>query len=336
LEQIVCLSWERVKEEKIMALFTHQGKKGLTRGVVPLFIFITILMVVFTYDSISAAKSDQRTFGSPDEAFKAMTAALRTGNEKELLAIFGSQAKDFFSTDKGVEQRERERFLKAYEEKNRLEKIGEKKTVLHVGKDDWPWPVPVVKSDQRWLFASNDGEHEILARKIGRNEIAAVQVCLAYVDAQHEYARGHCTGGLCEYAQKFFSDTGKKNGLCWDAKKGDKQSPLGPLFANACRSGNNRTRAGSDIRPYHGYFYNILDKQGKNAPGGAYDYIVNGRMVGGFALVAYPALYGSSGIMTFIVNQEGVIYEKDLGKDTEKIAEAMNSFDPDSAWKKAD
>jgi hypothetical protein len=319
-----------------MVLFKHQLKNKVIQCAFPLFISTIMLMVVFTHDSSFAGKSDQRTFDSPDEAFKAMAAALESGSDKELGAIFGPDEKDFFSPDRGIEEKERERFLNAYREKNWVEKVVDKKAVLHVGKLGWPWPVPVVESGHQWRFASEEGEDEILARRIGKNEIASIQVCLAYVDAQCEYARSHCDSGLCEYAQKFLSDKGKRNGLCWAVKNGDKQSPLGPLFANACRMGDSGTQAGSEARPYHGYFYRILKRQGKNARGGAYDYMVNGRMVGGFALVAYPALYGASGIETFMVSQDGVVYEKNLGKDTEKIAEALNSFDPDRAWKKVD
>ena len=176
---------------------------------------------------------------------------------------------------------------------------------------------------------------EILARRVGENELSAIQVCLAYVDAQREYAIEDRNGDAQpEYAQKFSSDPGKKNGLYWKVKEGEKQSPLGPLVAEANKQGY--TKKGDKHSPFHGYFYRILKAQGKNAPGGAYDYIIQGKMIGGFALVAYPAQYASSGIMTFIVNHDGVVYQKDLGRQTGKTAQAMKRFNPDSTWKKVD
>jgi hypothetical protein len=180
------------------------------------------------------------------------------------------------------------------------------------------------------------GIKEIIARRIGKNEVSAVQVCLAYVDTQLEYAREHTTNGLAEYAQQMISDPGKENGLLWESMNGEKPSPLGPLVAGACKTDKKEMQAGIELKPYHGYFYKILKSQGKDALGGAYNYVIDGKMIGGFALVAYPAEYGSSGITTFIVNQQGVVYQKDMGKDTEKLAEAMTSFNPDSTWKKVD
>jgi len=181
------------------------------------------------------------------------------------------------------------------------------------------------------------GKEELLNRRIGRNELHTVKVCLAYVDAQREYAlKDHDGDGLLEYAQKFSSTKGKKDGLYWEAKEGEEQSPIGPLTAQAVKEGCTGRKPGDNPVPYHGYFYKILKAQGKNAPGGAHDYLVKGNMIGGFALVAYPAEYGDSGVMTFIVNHDGVVYEKDLGKETAKIAGAMSKYDPDKTWKKAE
>jgi hypothetical protein len=191
-----------------------------------------------------------------------------------------------------------------------------------------------VKKDGLWRFDAKAGREEILARRIGQNELSAIQVCLAYVDAQREYvAKDRDGDGILEYAQKFGSDKGKKNGLFWMAKEGEEQSPLGPLAAVAYNQGYRRK--GVNPQPFYGYYYRILQGQGKNAPGGAYDYTVKGNMIGGFALVAYPAKYGASGVMTFIVSHDGVVYQKDLGRNTEKTAQAMKVFDPDSTWKKA-
>jgi len=212
--------------------------------------------------------------------------------------------------------------------------VTEAKASLNVGNDDWPFAVPVVKKDALWRFDAKAGKEEILARRIGQNELSAIQFCLAYVDAQREYVSKDRDGdGLLEYAQKFASDKGKKNGLFWNTKEGEEQSPLGPIAAAAHKQGYRKK--GANPQPFYGYYYRILQGQGKNAAGGAYDYTVKGNMIGGFALVAYPAKYASSGVMTFIVNHNGVVYEKDLGRNTEKTAQAMKRFDPDSTWKKA-
>ena len=214
-----------------------------------------------------------------------------------------------------VDKAARERFVGAYEEKNRMEGAGTEKVVLYVGNDEWPFPVPVVNEQGSWRFDSKEGRQELLARRIGRNELSVIQVCLAYVDAQREYALKDRDGdGLLAYAQKFGSTPGKKDGLYWKAKEGDEQSPLGPLAAAAQKQGYTGRKKGDKPTAYHGYYYRILNGQGKDAPGGAYDYVVKGKLIGGFALVAYPAQYGSSGIMTFIVNHDGVVYQKDLGK----------------------
>ena len=299
-------------------------------------VFVALMattFMVFAVDRSYAAHHKLRAFSSYDDAFKAMIDAVRADDEKELFALFGPEGKDLFPLRGGTEGEARERFVKAYDEKHRIETRGVNKAVLRVGKNDWPWPVPVVKVSGHWRFDVNEGKAEVLARRIGKNEVSAVQVSLAYVDSQHEYGDQHQAKGMMEYAQQLASDPGKKNGLCWETKKGETPSLLGPHLAAACMSG---TKAGAGVTPYHGYFYKILTKQGTNAPGGAYDYVVNGKMIGGFGLIAYPAVYGSFGITTFIVNQQGVVYQKDLGPNTEKAAEAMTAFDPDETWKKVD
>jgi hypothetical protein len=263
--------------------------------------------------------------------------AVRQNDTRELLAIFGPSGKDLvFSGDPNMDAQGRAHFLKAYEQKNRLEYVHRKKIVLHVGENDWPMPIPMIKVGKTWQFDTKEGRSEILARRIGRDELSAVQVCLAYVDAQREYAREHQGTGGAEYARQFLSDPGKKNGLCWEEGKGDNPpGPMGPLIAGACPASFSPQERGKAV-PYHGYFYKILTAQGKNAPGGAYDYVVKGRMIGGFGLVAYPARYRSTGVMTFIVNHDGTVYQKDLGKNTTRIAEKMTVFDPDRTWRKLD
>jgi len=317
-----------------MILRLHRGKREWTTGMFAV-AFALILFGVILEDT-HAAKMNQKTFHSPEDAFADMVAALRDNNEKELVSIFGPYDRDFFMSGKGMEEETCMRFLRAYEEKKRVEMVNDKKAMLHVGKNDWSWPIPVVMVGDRWRFDTQMGKSEILARRIGRNEVAAVQVCLAYIDAQREYALDHRTAkGVGEYAQKFASDEGKKNGLCWDTREEGKVSPLGPEIARACIVSYPGMRPGDKSpEPYHGYFYKILTRQGPNAPGGAFNYVVNGMMVGGFAAVAYPAAYGLTGIMTFIVSQDGVVYQKNLGKGTARIAEAMISFDPDKTWTK--
>jgi hypothetical protein len=279
----------------------------------------------------------QKTFNSPGDAVGAMIDALKKNDTRALLAIFGPESKGLLSSgDKVADKKAGEEFIAHYEEKNSLEQVSDDKVILHVGNDDWPFPIPIVKTGKYWRFDTKAGKHEILARRIGRNELDTIKTCLVYVDAQHEYAlRDRDRNGLLEYAQKFMSSPGKKDGLYWEANEGEEQSPLGPAVAEAVREGYVQKQTSDQPTPYHGYYYRMLKAQGKNAPGGAYDYVVNGKMIGGFALVAYPAKYGNSGIMTFIVNQDGVVYQKNLGKDTAKLARGMQSFNPDKTWAKA-
>ena len=301
-------------------------------------ILIAVMFMILTASSPSLAqKSNQLRFASPEEAVGALVEALKSNDSKALEAIFGPDSRDLITSgDPVADQAGRERFLKLYGEKNRLEQT-DGKVALSIGNEDWPFPIPMVKKDALWNFDTEAGREEILARRIGKNELSAIQVCLAYVDAQREYAlKDRDADGLLQYAQKFRSDKGEKNGLFWEAKEGEEKSPLGPLFAAAQEKGYDVESSGDKPIPYYGYYYRILKGQGKDAAGGAYDYMVNGKMIGGFAMLAYPATYESSGIMTFIVNHEGVVYQKDLGQNTEKAALAMTLFNPDSTWKKVE
>ena len=301
-------------------------------------ILMTVMFLALAVSNLSLALTvKQRTFTSPEEAVEAVTDALISEDQRALEAIFGSGNTDLLSSgDPVADQSERERFLKLYGEKSRLEQTADT-LVLSIGNEDWPFPIPLVEKDGLWRFDTEEGREEILARRIGRNELNAIQVCLAYVDAQREYAYTHRdAGGNLQYAQKIKSTKGMKNGLYWETKEGEDQSPLGPLFAAAQEKGYNVESSGDQPIPYYGYYYRILKGQGKDAPGGAYDYMVNGKMIGGFALVAYPATYASSGIMTFIVNHEGVVYQKDLGQNTETAAQAMTLFNPGGNWKKVE
>ena len=301
-------------------------------------LFVCILFILLTSGRTPANKLAQKRFASPEQAVNALVGALKTNDTEALTTIFGPGSEDLiFSGDPVADKAARDRFVDEYEEKNRVEEEGPDKVIVYVGRDDWPFPIPIVKKQRMWEFDAEEGREEMLARRIGRNEMSAIKVCLAYVDAQREYAFNDRNGdGFLEYAQKLGSDPGERNGLYWKVKEGEDQSPLGPLLAAAQEKGYSVEQSSNKSTPYFGYFYKILSAQGKNAPGGAYDYVVRGKMIGGFAMVAFPAKYDSSGVMTFIVNQDGVVYEKDLGPDTEKVAEAMDLFDPDSSWKKVD
>ncbi len=283
-----------------------------------------------------AASRAPRAFSSPDEAVKALVAAARAEDTKALAAVLGPESGPLVSSGDTVADRHaRERFVHAYEQSHKLERPAETKAVLVIGPDEWPLPIPVVKAGNAWRFDTAAGMEEILNRRIGRNELSAMQVCLAIVDAQREYARVPREGdGLLKYAIKFRSDQGKKNGLYWPTVEGEVLSPLGELVANARAEGYSGKTSGGRPAPYHGYLYRILTAQGPDAPGGAHDYVVHGKMLGGFALVAYPARYGTSGVTTFLVNHQGAVYEKDLGKHTEKLARAMRAYNPDTTWKK--
>jgi len=297
---------------------------------------VLLLSGFFIIATFGVCLAVQRTFASPDKAVKALVDALKAADAKALSAIFGPDGEDLvYSGDPVADKMAMEEFIRLYNEKNMLEKADADRVVLYVGEDDWPFPIPIEKEGGVWRFDTDEGREEILARRIGRNELSVVQTCLAYVDAQREYAiKDWDRDGLLAYAQKFISDPGKKDGLYWEATKGEERSPLGPLVAAAQEKGYTPRQPGDNPRPYHGYYYRILKAQGEHARGGPYDYVVKGKMIGGFALVAYPAQYGSSGIMAFIVNHDGVVYQKDLGENTGKIASAIKLFNPDSSWVK--
>ena len=304
-----------------------------------------MVMVAFIsagfYQSVFAAeakKLTQRTFNSPEEAVKGLANAFRSNNMKELMAIFGQGGKEIiFSGDEISDQAERERFISAYDEMNKLDTQTDNKVILIVGNNEWPLPFPIVKKGKTWSFDTIAGKNELLNRRIGKNELNTIKTCLAYADAQREYAiKGRDSDNLLDYAQKLRSTPGKKDGLYWETKEGEEPSPLGPFAARAFQEGYMSKKSGDKPSPYHGYFYKILKAQGKNAPGGAYDYVIRGKMIGGFALVAYPAEYGASGIMTFIINHNGIVYQKDLERKTGNIAAAMTKYDPDKTWKKVE
>ena len=276
----------------------------------------------------------QNTYATPEDAAKALADAMRTDERKLIWRVLGPGASKFIrSGDPAQDEEAREAFVAAYDKSVKFETSGESKATLLIGPADFPFPYPLVMKAGRWQFDAKQGNEQVLDRRIGRNELAAIKVCLAYVDAQREYATLDRDGnGLLEYAQRMVSTAGTHDGLYWETKSGEAPSPLGPLAAGRRDAGS---AGGGPGHPYHGYYYRILTGQGKDASGGAYDYIVNGRMIGGFALVAYPARWGGSGVMTFICNHDGVVFERNLGKDTVATAASMTVFNPDPGWEKS-
>jgi hypothetical protein len=277
----------------------------------------------------------QETYKTPEAAVAALVATAKSGDQKEALVVLGRDGEDIISSgDKVSDDAARQRFIASYDAKHQIAMEGDNKAVLVIGDNDYPFPIPLVRKDGQWSFDTEAGRREILYRRIGHNELDAIQTCLAYVDAQDEYAEKDRTcAGAGVYAERFVSQPGKKDGLYWPTAQGEEESPLGELFAAASRQGY---RAGEGRSPYHGYYYKILTKQGPAAVGGPADYVVNGKMIGGFALVAYPAEYRNSGVMTFLVNYNGTVFQKDLGPKTAELAEAVTSFNPDPTWKKVE
>ena len=291
--------------------------------------------------SSTSAEPAAKQFSSPDAAVQALVDALRKEDRASLDQILAPAADDILSSGDPVADRaDAERFLTLYDSKHRIqaESGGGSRNTLLVGEGEWPFPVPIVKSQRGYVFDTETGRDEILNRRIGRNELAAQQVCLAVVDAQREYVALRPMGGtLPEYARKLVSDPGRKNGLYWATREGEQPSPLGPLVASAAAQGYAPSSAPSSAPqdgppPYHGYRYRLLTSQGPHAKAGAVDYVVDGRLIGGFAVVAYPAQYGNSGIMTFITNHDGIVYQRDLGPETHQLAQDLKEFDPGPEW----
>jgi Protein of unknown function (DUF2950) len=287
----------------------------------------TLLFACFAFDS-AAQQKGQKTFSSPEEASKAVVAALQNNDEKAVLEILGPDATQIVSSGDSTEDAESHaNFVRKYEEMHRFLKEPDGSVTLYIGAENWPTPIPLVMKGNLWFFDSEAGKREILFRRIGRNEYSTIRICQELVAAQKEfYAMQHN-----EYAKQVYSDEGQHNGLYWKVAEGEPSSPIGPLVASAVAEGYVKGK-GTPPTPYRGYFFHILTWQGKDAPGGAKSYIVKGKMTEGFAFVAYPAEYRSSGVMTFIVNQDGTVYQKDLGKKTEALGKAMQEYNPDSSW----
>jgi hypothetical protein len=281
--------------------------------------------------AMGSAASAQQSFKTAEEAADALVSAARAGDRKGMLTILGKDGADIVSSgDSVADASARNRVIEDYDTKHQVVMEGTDRALLIIGREDWPFPIPLVRKDNTWEFDTAAGREEILYRRIGRNELSAIQACLAYVDAQQEYAEQGVAGNGV-YAQRIVSQPGKRDGLYWPAQSSGDESPLGELAASAAAEGY---RVGQQRAPYHGYYYKILTRQGPNAAGGTLDYIVRGKMIGGFALVAYPAEYRNSGVMTFLVNHQGTVYEKDLGPNTTRIAADMQGFNPDNTWRR--
>jgi hypothetical protein len=295
---------------------------------------LLLLALIISFAACSKPeKPSARVFTSPDDASNALVTAVKSGDQNGVLAIFGPDSKEIiFSGDPVQDKNIGNAFVAGYDVMHRWRRMPDGGQILLVGADNFPFPIPLRKNDGgQWFFDTAAGKDEILNRRIGRNELAIIEVCGAVADAEAEYfSQLHDGATTKQYALKFISDPGKQNGLYWKSPEGQPESPLGPLAAFATSEGYN---AKADAHTaFHGYYFHMLKGQGNNAPGGAKDYVVDGKMLGGFAFVAYPAEYGNSGVMTFIINQDGVLLQKDLGKTTTEIATAMTEFNPDASW----
>jgi len=317
-------------------LWEKRHPEGFTKCGIAKFAAVAVLAAGIPYFHAAAAQQPgQRTFPSAEEACRTLVAALQTNDETALLAILGPEGKEIVSSGDPAEDKEnRAEFVQKYQQMQRLVTEPDGTTTLYIGAENWPTPIPLVYKGSSWYFDTPAGKQKILYRRIGRNELGVMMVCRELVDAEKEYyAVPHDGDSGREYAQKFLSDPNKHNGLYWEPAPGEAESPIGPLLAAA---GADARNPNYQPQPFHGYFFHILMGQGANAPGGARSYIADGKMSGGFAFLAYPAEYRSSGVMTFIVDQGGIVYEKDLGPNTAGIAKNMSLYERDASWQKAD
>jgi hypothetical protein len=303
------------------------------------FIYPTFGVIVAIGLVVGCAKKDsspaQRTFASPEDAVVALVDALKANDTAQLTQILGPDSRKILSSgDDIADKQAREVFLTAYAEKAALSTEGDH-TILSIGAEEWPVPIPLLKNGNNWLFDTAAGMQEVLFRRIGNNELTTMQLCKTYVDAQKEYAsKGHDGKSKGIYAQRFTSSAGKHDGLYWKSDDPNDKSPFGDLAAQAASDGYSKPD--DKPIPFYGYYFRILTGRGGSAPGGTLDYLVNGEMQKGFAMIAYPAEYKNSGVMTFMVDDKGTIYQKDLGTESAKAAAEINEFDPDSSWAKAE
>ena len=299
-------------------------------------VFACALLALLASSATAAGQTaTQRTFATPEDAVKALVDTVKTENLDALLAIFGPEGRELAaSSDPATARMNRQVFAVAVREQWHLEDATPSRKTLVIGNEDWPFPVPLVKGADGWRFDTAAGKEEVLARRIGRNELEAIATSRAYVTAQRRYAQqGHDGKPAGVHATKFESDPGKENGLYWPTARGQKRSPLGDLVAQAAEEGRPLGADRTQPTPFHGYYFKILTGQGAAVSGGAKSYIVKGEMSGGFALVAWPAQYDATGVMTFIVNQDGIVRERDLGPQTDAIARKMTVYNPDASWR---
>lgn len=309
---------------------------GFRRGLTLMFAIVLVTGTAFTV----RAQIEQQLFASPEDAVSALKAAVKSHDQAALAAMFGPRIRDFVSGDPVLDKTFFEEFARNIARSSKLEKVTEQEYTVLIGEDEWPFSAPIVKAGDKWRFDTDAGVEEMLNRRIGLNEFFAMNLCRTYAVAQFEYFNGddHDGDQVSEYAQKISSSVGKRDGLYWvKVAEDEDESPLGPLVAYAAADGYSaRTGTTQTAAPFYGYNFKVLYGQGPSAPGGKFNYIINGNMIAGFALVAYPATWGNSGIMTFIVNQEGRVYEKNLGPGTKAIAEAMTEYNPDVTWSLVD
>ena len=299
----------------------------------PKLVAVAILLMGCIPARSTAQQAGQKTFSSAEEASQALATAAQSNDEKAMLEILGPEGKQIVSSgDDAEDAQNRANFAQRYQEMHRLVKEPDGTTTLYVGADNWPTPIPLVNNGKSWYFDTEAGKKEILFRRVGRNEMSAIRVCQELVAAEKEYHSSQHD----VYAQKVFSDEGQHNGLYWKAADSEPQSPIGPLVAQAVVEGYASKSEEGSHTPYRGYYFRVLTRQGKHAPGGEKNYVVDGKMTSGFALVAFPAEYRSSGVMTFIVGEDGVVYQKDLGKKTEVAARTLKEYDPNSTWQKTE
>jgi hypothetical protein len=310
-----------------MKLNVKKHGARISKDVTKLAAIVIVCAACFPISSL-AQQAGQKTFSSAEDASKALVSAAQSNDEKAMIDILGSDGKQIVSSgDDAEDAKSRASFVKRYEEMHRLVKEPDGTTILYIGAENWPTPIPLMNKGSAWYFDTEAGKREILYRRIGRNELSTIRVCQELVAAEKEYKTEHS-----EYAAKIYSDEGQHDGLYWKVADGGQPSLIGPLVAAAVTEGDVKNRD-MPAMPYRGYYFHILARQGKNASGGSKSYEVNGKMTDGFAVVAYPAEYRSSGVMTFVVGADGVVYEKDLGKKT-GTAKALKEYNPDSSWKK--
>jgi hypothetical protein len=349
-----------MKREILMQLDSTKGNSQMlaTKYFVLSLLAAAMLLAAGPFTAARAAQraqsatttSAQATFASPQEALQALVAAAKAKDRAALAKLFGPEHEQLLSGDEVEDNQDLAEFANAVQESAQLQKVSDNKYTITVGRDNWPTPVPLIQKDGKWRFDSKAGLEEVLNRRIGENELSAIATCRAYAVAQWEYyTEGDWDhDGVAEYAPKLISTPGHHNGLYWETPEGENPSPLGKLIAAASaegyasakqtteaagKGGSDKEQTSFDRAPYHGYYFKILTRQGPHAPGGKYGYLINGNMIGGYALVAYPDKWGNSGVMTFIINQQGRVYQKNLGPTTGKLASAMTEYNPDLSWK---